>query len=95
MFTGFTEARLNNISARTYTASDPVIKCVYNKRELKMTQSQEDKIYKVMKKESKPLKPGEIAELTGIDKDVVSKLIKKLSVEGKVTSPKRCFYEAV
>jgi len=60
-----------------------------------MAQTSEDKILKAMKKEDKPLRPGDIAELTGIDKTDVTKAIKKLSGEGKVISPKRCFYEAV
>jgi DNA-binding Lrp family transcriptional regulator len=58
-----------------------------------MTQTLEDKIIKVMQKEGKPLRPGEIAELAGADKDEVSKSIKKLSKDGKITSPKKCFWE--
>ena len=38
------------------------------------------------------LKAGEIAEKTGIEKKDVDKVIKKLVAEGKVDSPKRCFY---
>lgn len=60
-----------------------------------MAQTLEDKILKTMKKEGKPMRPGEIAELAGADKDEVAKSIKKLSGEGKVTSPRRCFWEAV
>ena len=60
-----------------------------------MAQTLEEKIFKTMKKEAKPLRPGDIAELAGADKDEVAKAIKKLSVEGKVVSPKRCFWEAV
>lgn len=60
-----------------------------------MAQTLEDKIFKIMKKEGKPLKPGEIAELSGEDKAAVAKSIKKLSSEGKITSPKKCFWEAV
>ena len=60
-----------------------------------MAQTAEDKILKVMQKVAKPLRPGDIAELTGFEKNDVSKAIKKLSGEGKVVSPKRCFYEAV
>lgn len=40
----------------------------------------------------KPLRPGDVAELTGIDKDEVSKIINKLKKDGKITSPKRCFW---
>jgi len=60
-----------------------------------MAQTLEDKVLKAMKKEGKPLRPGEIADLAGADKDEVTKAIKKLSGEGKVISPKRCFWEAV
>lgn len=51
-------------------------------------------IFKAMKKAGKPLKGGEIAEITGIDKKLVDKSIKWLQKEGKVISPIRCFYEA-
>lgn len=36
-----------------------------------------------------------VAAATGIEKAEVSKLIAKLKKEGLLTSPKRCFYEAV
>lgn len=52
----------------------------------------EDKVLKAL---AAPMKAGEVAEATGIDKKEVDKIIKKLAKEGKVTSPKRCFYEAV
>ena len=45
-----------------------------------------------MKTAGKPLRPGEIAELSGLPKDEVSKILKILKKEGKVDSPKRCFY---
>lgn len=50
---------------------------------------------KILSALSKPMKAGEVAEATGIDKKEVDKMIKKLVAEGKVTSPKRCYYEAV
>jgi len=50
------------------------------------------KVLEAMRKAGKPLRPGEIAELAGLDKDEVSKAIKELKQEGKVHSPKRCFY---
>ncbi len=40
-------------------------------------------------------KAGDVAKATGIDKAEVDKVIKKLVKEGKVTSPQRCFYQAV
>jgi len=60
-----------------------------------MTQSIEDKILKALKKENKPMRPGEIAESAKLDKEEVSKAIKKLASEGKIHSPKRCFWEAI
>jgi predicted transcriptional regulator len=41
----------------------------------------------------KPLKSGDISEKTGIDAKEIGKLIKELTTEGKVYSPKRCFYD--
>jgi len=51
-----------------------------------------EKVLQVMAKAGKPLRPGEIAKLAGLDKDEVSKAIKELKQEGKIHSPKRCFY---
>ncbi|MFH1050675.1 MAG: MarR family transcriptional regulator [bacterium] len=49
-------------------------------------------ILKAMKKSGKPLKAGEIADLSGIDKKLVDKAIKILKDEDKIISPQRCFY---
>jgi predicted transcriptional regulator len=54
--------------------------------------SHEETILNAMKEAGKPLRPGEIANLTGLDKEVVSKAMKSLKKEGKVKSPKRCFW---
>ena len=53
-----------------------------------------DKVLKVMQDEAKPLKAGEIANISGIDKNNVTKCIKELKNEDKIFSPKRCFYQA-
>jgi predicted transcriptional regulator len=45
-----------------------------------------------MKKAGKPVRPGDIAKMTGMDSKEVSKIIKELRKEGKVHSPKRCYY---
>lgn len=50
----------------------------------------EEKILAVL---DEPRRPGEIAEMTGIDKAEVSKVLKKLKAEEKVFAPKRCFYQ--
>ena len=52
-------------------------------------------IIKAMEQAGKPLKGGEIADASGIDKKEVDKLIKKLVAEGKVDSPIRCYYAIV
>jgi len=52
-----------------------------------------EKVLNAMKKAGKPLKGGEIAELTGLDKKEVDKAIKKLKTDNKIISPKNCFYE--
>lgn len=52
----------------------------------------EQMILTALQHAGKPLRPGDVAELTGIDKDEVSKIIKKLKKDGKVMSPKTCFW---
>lgn len=52
----------------------------------------ENEILKAMAA-GEPMRPGEIATASGLDKDAVSKAIKKLVSEDKVFSPKRCFYQ--
>jgi DNA-binding MarR family transcriptional regulator len=52
-----------------------------------------DTVMDAMKKANKPMKPGEIADVTGLDQKEVSKIIDALKKEGKVASPKRCYWE--
>ncbi len=52
-----------------------------------------EKIIDAFNKAGKALRPGEIAEMAGVEKKDVDKAIKKLKEEGKVFSPKRCFYD--
>lgn len=53
------------------------------------------KVLKAMQDAGKPVRPGEIAKELGVDSKDVSKAIKSLREEGKVHSPKRCYYEPV
>lgn len=46
-----------------------------------------------MKSAKTPVRPGDVAEATGLEKDEVSKIIQALKKDGKVVSPKRCFWE--
>ena len=50
-------------------------------------------VIEAMEQAGKPLRPGEIAELAGLDQKVVDKVIKVLKTEELIVSPKRCFYE--
>ena len=66
-------------------------KIKFNKR-LEINMASKDKVLSVFKSTDKPLRPGEIAEQTGVESKEVSKIIKELREEGKVFSPKRCYY---
>lgn len=54
-----------------------------------------EKVLETLNASEEPLKAGEIAEKAGVDKKEVDKAIKALKTEGKVDSPKRCFYGIV
>lgn len=51
-----------------------------------------EKVLEVLNNSVEPLKGGQIAELSGLDKKDVDKAIKTLKAEEKIISPKRCFY---
>ena len=53
----------------------------------------EKKVLSAMKKAGKPVRPGDVAKQLGVDSKEVSKAIKELKNQGKVISPKRCYYE--
>ncbi len=52
----------------------------------------DDLVVKTLAASSEPLKSEQIAEACGLDKDTVSKCITKLKENGKIVSPKRCYY---
>ncbi len=54
-----------------------------------------EKVLEVLKNSQEPLKSAQIVEQTGIEKKEVDKAIKKLKAEGKIESPKNCFYQSV
>ncbi len=55
----------------------------------------EEIVLEAMKKAGKPVRPGDVAKMTGIDSKEVSKIIKSLRKQGRVYSPKRCYYVPV
>lgn len=52
----------------------------------------EKKVLSAMKKAGKPVRPGDLAKMMGVESKDISKVIQTLKKEGKVVSPKRCFY---
>ncbi|NDV26583.1 HTH domain-containing protein [Desulfovibrio sp. JC010] len=53
----------------------------------------QNKVLEAMKEAGKPVRPGDIAKALGVESKDVSKAIKALREDGKVHSPKRCYYE--
>lgn len=51
-----------------------------------------DVVFNCLKEKNEPMKAGEIAEATGLDKKAVDAAIKALKAEEKIGSPKRCYY---
>lgn len=54
--------------------------------------SEKDKVIEVFKNSDKPLRPGDIANSLDMESKEISKVIKELREEGRVYSPKRCYY---
>ncbi len=55
----------------------------------------ESKVLEAMVAAGKPVRPGDVAEATALEKNDVSKAIKTLKAAGKIHSPKRCFWAPV
>ncbi len=51
-----------------------------------------ESVLEAMKEIGKPIRPGEVANKLGVESKHVSKPIQKLKKEGKVHSPKRCYW---
>jgi len=66
----------------------------FTKEVTKMT-DKEQIVLDAMRKAGKSVRPGDIARMTGLDSKEVSKLISNLKKEGRLFSPKRCFYAPV
>ena len=55
----------------------------------------EKAVLDAMKKAGVPMKAGEVAVATGLDGKEVAKIIDALKKQGKIDSPKRCYYAPV
>ena len=53
----------------------------------------EKKILSAMKKAGKPVRPGDVAKILEVDSKEVSKVFQDLKKQGKISSPKRCYWE--
>ena len=49
-----------------------------------------DMLLKAMREAGEPLNAGRIAELSGLDRKEVDKIMKQLKAEGAIVSPVRC-----
>ena len=56
---------------------------------------EKDKVFEALLKATDMLDAKGIMEATGLERPEVDKAIKALKKEGKIESPKRCFYAAV
>lgn len=54
--------------------------------------SVKDIVIKTLSEAENPLKTGDIVSLANVDKKEIEKAIKELKAEGKIVSPKRCYY---
>ncbi|MBT3385242.1 MAG: MarR family transcriptional regulator [Prolixibacteraceae bacterium] len=52
-----------------------------------------EKVLETLQTAGKPLKAGEIAEASGLEKKVVDKAMKVLKKEERIVSPKFCYWE--
>ena len=52
----------------------------------------EQTVLEAMEKAGKPVRPGDVAKIIGLESKEVSKAISSLKKKGKVISPKRCYY---
>jgi biotin operon repressor len=50
------------------------------------------KILETLKKSNAPMSAGELAVSTGIDRKEIDKAMKALKDNGKITSPRRCYW---
>lgn len=52
----------------------------------------EKKVVDAMKKAGKPVRPGDVAKMLGVENKDVSKVFQELKKKGTIVSPKRCYY---
>ena len=53
-----------------------------------------EKVFEAIKASVEPVNAGKVTEITGLDRKEVDKAMKKLKEEGRIESPKRCYWSA-
>lgn len=53
-----------------------------------------EKVFETIKNSPEALNAGKVAELSGLDRKEVDKAMAKLKAEGRIVSPKRCYWTA-
>lgn len=51
-----------------------------------------DKVLEIMRQAGEPLNAGKVAELGGLERKAVDKAMDQLKKQGKIVSPKRCYW---
>ncbi|NLN15922.1 MAG: MarR family transcriptional regulator [Firmicutes bacterium] len=51
------------------------------------------KVLEFFEQAQEPVRAGAVVEATGLDRKEVDKIMAQLKKEGKIESPKRCFWE--
>ena len=55
--------------------------------------AEKELILKAMREAGEPLNAGKIAELTGLDRKVVDKVMAEMKKDGSIVSPVRCKWQ--
>lgn len=52
-----------------------------------------DVVLEFFKNNDTPVRAGDVAEATGVDRKEIDKIMARLKKEEKIVSPKRCYWE--
>ena len=53
-----------------------------------------EKVFETTKNSAEPLNAGKVAELSGLDRKEVDKAMARLKADGRIVSPRRCYWSA-
>lgn len=86
---------LNGVQSTDYLGQTGYVVISSLEKRYALVKSMQDKsaiVLKAIKDAKKPLKAGEISQMTGLSSEEVTKIVKALMKDGKAKSPSRCFY---